>query len=387
MEKFQYIKGKALLLLTLLWFIWFMNFNVRTIFSPLMPLIEDEFVISHAKAGSLFAFISLGYGISIFLSGIFAGYFGYKRSIIVSILSSTAIFFLIPYVEAFSLLCLFGFVLGLSTGIYLPSIIPLITDYYAEHSWGKVIAIHDTGASLSIFSAPFIAFFLLKFVQWRGIFNILGMVSALCVILFWITYRELKVERVKGSLFKGIMKRRALWIMGIIWVFSAGACLGVYFVIPLYLTKELFLEIGYANKIFGLSRLGGVIVAVTTGFIVDKLSLKKTMFFLVSTTGVLTLCMTLKDIRFIEVALFLQASISMGFFPVGLVAVSRMFEKEHRSMATGFIVMLGVVFGLGIVPYLLGVAGDHISFRFGIFLFGILVILSSGLMCFLKELK
>jgi hypothetical protein len=67
--------------------------------------------------------------------------------------------------------------------------------------------------------------------------------------------------------------------------------------------------------------------------------------------------------------------------------VPRIFEKEKRGMATGFIVTLGVTFGLGIVPYLLGVAGDYISFGFEVMIFGILVILSSGLTYFMKELK
>jgi MFS family permease len=123
------------------------------------------------------------------------------------------------------------------------------------------------------------------------------------------------------------------------------------------------------------------------GFIADRFGVKKTMFYMILATGILTLCMTYRDVRFIEVFLFFQASVSTGFFPVGFVTISRMFEKEHRSMATGFIVALGVVFGLGVLPYLLGLAGDHLSFRLGIFLFGILVILSSGLIYFLKELK
>ncbi len=387
MERYPNIKGKAFVFLLFLWFLWLMNFTSRTIFSPIMPLIEDEFLIGHARASSLFAFNNLGYGISLFFSGIFAGFLGYKRSIMLSMITSTCLFFFIPYVKLFSLLSFFSFILGMSAGVYLPSIIPLITEHFEEKSWGKAIAIHDSAASISIFSAPFIALFLLKFLKWREIFDVFGVVCMVCIIVFWLTCNELKIKKVKGDLFRGIMKRRSLWVMGIIWVFSAGACLGVYFVVPLYLTKELSLDIAYANKIFGISRIGGVFVAIMAGFIVDRFSVKKAMFYMILATGILTLCMTYRDVRFIEVFLFLQASVSIGFFPVGLVTISRMFEKEHRSMATGFIVALGVVFGLGVLPYLLGLAGDHLSFRLGIFLFGILVIFSSGLIYFLKELK
>ncbi|MDD5010070.1 MAG: hypothetical protein PHC68_16910, partial [Syntrophorhabdaceae bacterium] len=100
-----------------------------------------------------------------------------------------------------------------------------------------------------------------------------------------------------------------------------------------------------------------------------------------------TMLIAFKEIRYIEVFLFLQASIVMGFFPVCLVSVSKIFEREKRGMATGFIVTLGVIFGLGIVPYFLGLVGDYASLGSGIFFFGILVVLSSGLTYFLKELK
>lgn len=176
MELYPNIKGKAFVFLIFLWFLWLMNFTSKTIFSPIMPLIEDEFLIGHARVSSLFAFNNLGYGISLFFSGIFAGFLGYKRSIMLSMITSTCLFFLIPYVKLFSLLSFFSFILGMSAGVYLPSIIPLITEHFEEKSWGKAIAIHDSAASISIFSAPLIALFLLKFLKWREIFDVFGVV-------------------------------------------------------------------------------------------------------------------------------------------------------------------------------------------------------------------
>lgn len=387
MERYGNIKGKAFFLLMFLWFIWFMNFSVRTVFAPIMPLIEDEFLISHAKASSLYVFTSLGYGISLFFSGMLSGLFGYKRSIIASLLVSAAVFFILPSIKAFSLVSLSTFVLGLSTGVYLPSIIPLITEYYNEKVWGRAIAIHDTAASISIFSIPFIALFFLRFLQWRQIFYVFGIVFIISIVVFAITIQEIKIQTKTGNILGDLVKSKTLWLMGAIWIFAAGANLGVYFIIPLYLTKELSLDIGYANKIFGISRLGGVFVAIMSGFIIDRFSLKKTMFFVVSVAGVFTMLLACKDIRFLEVFLFLQASVMGGFFPVGLVSISRAFNREQRGMATGLIVTLGVIFGLGIIPYFLGLSGDLVSFRLGMFVLGVLMVLVSGLTFFLKELK
>ncbi len=387
MARFDGMKGGASVFLAFLFFLWFMNFSARTIFSPLMPLIEDEFMISHAKASSIYVFSSLGYGIALFLSGMFCGHFGYKKSILVSILATACVFFSIPAVKSFSVLCLFSFILGLSTAVYLPSIIPLITEYYEERLWGRSIAIHDSAASMSIFAAPFIALFFLGFLPWRQIFTVFGVIFVAMALVFWLVAGEVKIHKRERVPLLSFLKNSSLWIMGAIWTFAAGANLGVYYVVPLYLTKELLFDIGHANTIFGWSRIGGIIVAVLTGFIVDRFSLKKIMFIFLFLSGLLTVLLTAAGRDSIATWLFIQASVVMGFFPVGLVAISRMFGREQRSMATGFIVTLGVIFGLGVVPYFLGLAGDLMSFRFGILIFGILVMLSSGLTFFSKDLR
>ncbi|OPX98825.1 MAG: L-galactonate transporter [Syntrophorhabdus sp. PtaB.Bin006] len=247
MVPYHGLKGKGFCFILFLWFLWFMNFNVRTIFSPIMPLIEDEFMVSHARASSVFVFQSMGYGLSLFFSGFFCGRLGYRKSIIISLVVSSALFFSISFVKEFSLLYLLSLICGISTGIYLPSAIPLITEYFSEGTWGRSIAIHDSAASISIFSAPFIALFLLRFIQWRGIFTIFGVIFALAAVTFYFVSDELKIAGARRVVVGDLIRTKALWIMAILWIFAAGANLGVYFIVPLYLTKELSLPIEYAN--------------------------------------------------------------------------------------------------------------------------------------------
>lgn len=69
-----------ILLLLLFWSLWFLNFSTRTVISPLLPIIEDELTITHALAGSIFSFLSVGYTIALLLSGFLSPRVGYKRS-------------------------------------------------------------------------------------------------------------------------------------------------------------------------------------------------------------------------------------------------------------------------------------------------------------------
>lgn len=387
MERYPNFRGKALLFLFLLWFIWFVNFSARIMLSPILPIIEDEFIVNHAQASSLFIFLSAGYGVAVLVSGFFSGKLGYKKSIVFSLAFLSLVSFLIPFVHNFFLLYLVAFILGFSVGLYIPSAIPLITEYYSEKNWGKAIAIHDTGASTAIFATPFIALFLLHFFPWRGIFTVFGCTFLVCSIAFYFAGSEVKISNPPKAMFRDIIKIQSLWLMAILWIFGAGANLGIYAIIPLYLTKELQLDMGYANTILGISRLGSVGVAIACGFLIDKVNLRKVMFLMVLITGVFTVLLGLVPVKYIGIILFLQAFFVTGFFPVGLVAIAKTFRREMRGPATGIIIAISMVFGGGIMPYLLGVSGDLYSFRLGIVILGIFVALVSTLVFRLKELE
>ena len=57
----------------------------------------------------------------------------------------------------------------------------------------------------------------------------------------------------------------------------------------------------------------------------------------------------------------------------------------HKQLTIGLF-GFGVVGGWGITPYLLGLSGDLVSFKFGILVLGIGTIMASRLVFLLKEL-
>ena len=369
-----------------MWFLWFTNFTARTILSPVLPLIEDEFSVTHARATSIFLFLGLGYGLSVFFSGVYARLLGPRKSLCASLVALGLTFVAVSLIRTFDLFYAVAFVIGLAAGMYLPAAIPLLTEYYDQTNWGKVIAIHDSASCVSLAATPFIAILLLLFLPWRGLFIVVAIAYFLGAIIFYAVSEEVKVAATTTYFPVDVLKRKSLWLFGIIWVFMSGSTMGLYFVVPLYLTKELSFTVEGGNFIFGVSRIGGAVVAIISGFLVDRFRAKRLVFFLVVTTGIFTALVAVKDLRWIKVFLFLQATMAAGFFPLSLVAISRMFERETRGQAVGFIITLGVI-GLSVIPYLLGLSGDLISFRVGFLLLGVVTVLSSGLLYFVKELR
>lgn len=387
MQRYETLTGKALLLLVLLWFFWFMNFVGRTMFAPILPLIEDEFGVTHARASSLFFFLSVGSSVSLLSSDVFIRFLGPRKSIMLSAIGPAVIYCLVPFVRDFKLLYVLSLMLGFTIGVYLPSVIPLMTEYFHEKVWSKAFAIHDSGASIAIFVVPFLALLILSFLPWRGIFVILALVSLVCAFIFFGTVKGGKPLRGSPLALGRIWRTKAFWVMSVLFTCASGTSLGLYYILPLYLVKELGMPVDAANTVFGFSRIGGAAVAISAGFFVDRFSIRKTMFGVVLANGFLVILLAVSGLALLKAVLFVQASIVIGFFPVGFISIARMFEHETRGQVTGFILTFATIFGSGMIPYLLGLSGDLLSFRFGIGALGIMIVAVSGLPFLLKELK
>ena len=368
-------------LLILFWGLWFVNFSTRTIISPLLPIIEDELAISHALAGSIFSFLSLGYTITLLLSGLLSPRIGYKRSIIVGLAICMAALFYLKYATTYSSIATVTLFIGLGAGIYLPSAIPLLTASFGRDSWGKAIAFHDTAPSLSLLSIPILTAFALRAFHWRELFVILSAACLIALIAFWAFSPDPHPREKKTAPLSGILARRDFWIMALLWIFGASNGLGLYNVIPLFIVKEKGMELEMANTIFGLSRVGGLLVVVTAGFLVDRYGVKKILFLVFLTTGLSTMGLAVaQGVPLLVTMLVLQATLSTLFFPAALVAISKLTSFNERSIFTGTTVAIGVLFGAGLTPLVLGAAADLWNFQFGILLLGVITTLSCAVL-------
>ena len=367
-------------ILLLFWSLWFVSFSCRTIIAPLMPVIEDELFISHTLAGSVFSFLSAGYTVSLLLSGPLSTRIGYKKSILLGFSILVISVFSLKYTNSYLYLVIITMLIGLGAGVYLPSAMPLLTTIFRHHQWGKAIAFHETAASFSIFSIPILTTFALHFFYWRNIFFILSSAILLAGIAFWKFSPDLKPSKESRTGFLPVLRRKDFWIISILWIFAASNGLGLYNMIPLFLVKENGMALETANTVFGISRIGGFLMAIISGFLVDTYGVKKVLVFIFVVTGLSTIFLSMaSSVPVLIAVLILQATFSVGFFPVTLVAISKITDINERSTFTGATIAIGVVFGLGLSPFLLGIAADKWSFNAGIFILGALTLISCTL--------
>jgi MFS family permease len=341
--------------------------------------------ISHALSGSIFFSLSIGYTISLLLSGWLTLKIGFKKSIMLGFSLLAVAMFCLTLATSYIGLSSFALMMGLGAGLYLPSAIPILTRTIRPEKWGKAIAFHETGASFSILAIPLLAALFLRFFEWKTLLLLLSGGCLVAVAVFSILSPDPRQKSYPSSAFLAVLKRRDFWAMAILWGFAAGASLGLYNIIPLFLVTEKGFDLETANTVFGLSRLGGLILTFMAGFLADRYGTKKVLLLSLLCTGASTIGMALaQSFPLLVTTLFIQATFCPIFFPVGLVAISKVTDFNERSLFTGTTVALGVILGNGFTPFLLGAVADAWSFHVGILFQGLLTMFSSVL---LRELR
>jgi MFS family permease len=365
--------------LFIFWCLWYLNFSNRTVFSPILPLIEDSLSLSHGATGGLFTSLSMGYGLTMLISGRFASVWGYKRTVVFGLICTSLSLFCLQWAGSYGTFHILFFFLGTGLGTYIPSILPILTETYEPRQWGKAIGLHDSAASVSILSIPVLVALGLPYLSWRRLLLFPALASLLFLIPFWrVAVEPQKKLSHKKSPFMDLLRKRPVWVISFLWIFAAASNLGVYTILPLFLIKEKGIDFHSANTLLGISRIGGIVAPISMGFLVDRYGYQAMLRWSIVTTGLSTVGLSLASGLFqMTVALVFQATLALSFFPVGLAAISKLTDLSERSLATGIALSLGVAFGMGGAPFIIGMIADHLSFQIGIFGLGVLTLLSS----------
>jgi len=375
-------------ILLLFWGLWFLNFSSRTILSPLMPIFEREMGFTYTLAGSVFLYLSVGYTCSLVAAGWIVPRIGFKKAIALGFFVLIAALAGLVLAKSYMYLVLAAFFVGLGGGIYLPCALPLLTSAIPPEKWGKSIAFHETAASFSILATPLLVAAALTVTEWPSLILAL---SALCLVMILAFILLLPEPAQKGKekfSFSRMLRRRDFWIMAALWAFAAAGGLGLYNLIPLFLVSEKGLPLDTANTVFGFSRVGGLVLIFLSGVLMDKFGVKKILLasLLVSGFAMAGLAVA-ENFSFLVAMLVLQATSIPVFFPAGLVAISRLTEFSDRSAFTGATLAVGVIFGAGLAPTLLGFIADTRDFQTGIFSQGVLTVLSCLLLPLLRKIQ
>ena len=172
--------------------------------------------------------------------------------------------------------------------------------------------------------------------------------------------------------------------MAILFALGAGAGVGVFAMTPTYLVAERGMNPEVVNTLVGLSRLSSLVIIFIAGYLVDRFGVRRVITAVMVAAGIGTIGLSLASPSLLIAAVFLQPILTACFFPAGFVAIARIAPRQMHNLTISFMFPIGYAVGAGLVPFLLGLLGDRLSFAFGLRLYGGLLIASAVLPFFLK---
>ena len=358
--------------------LFFLNFTSRVIFSPLLPLIEEEMKLDHAQSGSFFLCISVGYFLSILSSGYVSSRISHKRCIVLSSLALGGALFLLGSCSTLFTLQLGLFVLGLGAGLYFPSGLATICSLVPSAYLARGMAIHELAPNLGFVAAPLISDLFLHYGQWRYGLAFLGTVIIVTGILYGLSSHGSSEKGSAPDMSIAITFFRMPVFWGLVALFSLAICstLGVYAMAPLFLVNDHGMDPGEANTLLVLSRIASIIMPLFGGWLADKIGNELVITLVLCLSGILTACMGVAGDGFWLIVLVVaQPIIAVCFFPAGFAVLTKLGSAKYGNISVSLCLPLAFLIGGGLMPALIGFVGDLYSISMGILAVGILMFL------------
>jgi NNP family nitrate/nitrite transporter-like MFS transporter len=367
--------------------VYYLNFMSRLVFAPLLPIIEGEFGLGHGEAGSLFLFLTIGYGVGLLGSTFVSSWLNHRRTIFLSALAVGVSMMVLSRGPTISSIQFSLALVGVSAGLYFPSGIGILTEVVNREHWGKAMALHEFAPTAGLITGPMIVELLLRWTAWRNIVGIIGFCS-LPVGLLFLLFGAKSVQ--KGSppeprAVKAILWNGSFWVMSVVFIISVGASLGVYSMLPLFLVNEMGWKREAANSLVGFSRVFGAAFLFYSGVITDRIGGKRAVVLFLTIVGMLTLLLGLvRGPRMTTLLIILQATSLPCFFGAAFVMASQIFSSQLRSLAMSFLVLIGFLGGAGFIPPSIGYLAEALSFSLGFALLGVFTLAVLPLLWYVK---
>lgn len=362
----------ALPSLLLLAGLFYANFVSRVILAPLLGLVEHEFGINHASAGGLFFFVAGGMSLSMTCSGFVAGRLGHRRTVLLSTALLGTFLIGVGLSRSFFELRALLLATGLAGGLYFPSAVATITTLLEPRHWGRGLAVHEMAPNLAFVTVPALAAALAGVLPWRGVFLIFGVLALGLGALFKAFGRggDARGAAPRAAALHEVVLHPAFPVLVVLFSLAVAASFGPYSMLPLYLATERGMRPETANALLTASRVAGPLVALATGFVVDRIGARRTAALSLASSGALTLLLGLLSGPWLAAAVVLQPTLAVCFFSAGLTAMSQTYTQGVRNVAVSLVVPLAIFVGSGATPTLLGWFGDRGAFATGFMVLG-----------------
>jgi MFS transporter, NNP family, nitrate/nitrite transporter len=376
----------SVILVTVLFFLTFLG---RFIFSPLAPTINHDVPITPSQLGSAFFLGAIGLLIGSIGAGFLASRLNHRGNLLIACFGFCATLVLSRFISSVWGIRAVLLVLGLFAGINQPSVVATITAVVRREDWGKALSVQQVAPPLSLVLAPLVGVALLTWFSWRTTLMWVGIFAGAVGLAFVALGRfsAFQGEKPVPAMVGPVVRQRSFWIMVFLFALGMGAQVGIYTMLPLYLTAERDFPVTTANTLLGLSNISPLAMAFFSGWVTDRIGERRTITLFLVLTGVVTILLGTLTGGALKVMVFLLPAFAVCFFPPAFSALSRIVQPNLRSLAAALGPPLAFILGGGLLPTGLGYMGQKYSFALGIIITGAVIVVGSFAAFGLRLLK
>jgi AAHS family 4-hydroxybenzoate transporter-like MFS transporter len=347
------------------------------------PAIIEEWKMSPAVFGAVFAIGLAGLATGAFVLGPLADRYGRRRLLLACSLIFGVFALLTAWCETFNQLLVLRFLTGIGLGGAMPGIIALTSEYAPARARATSITIMFCGFPLGAFLGGFLAAYLIPTFGWRSVFVVGGCIPLLFSVVLWFTVPEsirfLAKSGSRGAEITKLLNRivpnapyRAdqlfslpeqnlssfpvshLFTEGrakmtlLVWTAFFANLMVMYFLFNWMPTlfKQEGLPIATAIKSTAVMNLGGVVGAIVLGRLIDRAGALRTLSL--AYVGAAVFLAMIVAIDRSNAVLLLPAVFMAGFgiagAQIGMNALTaEVYPTEMRSTGVGWALGIGRV--------------------------------------------
>ena len=348
-------------------------FVARSAMSPLLLDVERAFGIGHADSSGLMVLFTVGYALSMVMSGFLSRRMQHRRLIPLAAIIGAAGTLLLSLASSMAMMRTGLFVFGAGFGLFAPTGINMITTVVRRQDWQKALSVNELSPHAGMILAPLLVAALRPVLPWRGVFGLLTGIFVVVSILFLLRVKagDSYGQAPSWPLLRTLMRRPAFWLLIVYFSLALSGTDGVYVLIPTFLVTEAGIDPRIANTVFGLSRFMPVLSLSLAALLFDRFGPRSTITFSLVGSGLSVVLLGLAGGGLRIAMVFLQPAIGALYFPAGFAAASSLLPPESRNIGLSMILPASVVLGVGVLPAAVGYMGETASFGQGFVILGV----------------
>ncbi|PCI74964.1 hypothetical protein COB21_06150 [Candidatus Aerophobetes bacterium] len=357
-------------------FLTFLSILSRMVFAPLTPLICKEMGLCHGETGHLFLVLSIGFAVTLFLSQYINCWISHKKTIAISLYSNAFLFLSTPWIGGYASLCSFLFFVGLASGLFIPSSIAIIRKVIFDNHLGKAFGMRQAMQSCAFIFGPAMVSIFSPYLSWRFILLSLGVFFLIFSVLFSIFFKEGqdKSPPVSMEFFRGVLTMPSFWIMLLLLCLISGMNYGVYNMAPNYYDSQYDVDRSTVNTLIMVARIFSFFTAILSGFLADKIGMRKALFSLLLICGLTTFFLGISSVGVSLFLFILQSSLATALMSLIHLAIANIVPAHRSASIISMMAPFAFIFGSGIVPKVIGIFADKGMYSQAFALFGIIAI-------------